>query len=79
MNEEEIKEKRRLRIFYEKVFRILDDSYFAIWWCPKCKVGIMRRNEKGDIPFSKELFNGEGIWQSWICDLCSHEELTPFD
>jgi len=76
--EERIEEERKKRAIWEQLFNPNPEEKF-IWWCPKCKVGILRRNEEGDFPFSEDEFGGEGYCQSWKCDRCGFEEIEPID
>lgn len=70
-----IRRKQQIREVYEKIFN--PEEY--VWFCPKCGVGIMRRYEEGDIPFSEEEFGGEGNYMCFRCDVCENEEFEPFD
>jgi len=69
-----LEKKRKERLLYERIFK----GVVSIWWCPKCRIGIMRSYPEGDTRFPERAFR-EAFGQCLRCDSCGHKEYIPFD
>lgn len=69
--EEELTRKREERMVWKK---ILEPDSSCVWWCSRCRIGIMERKAEKDYSPQQEL-----VMQCWKCDKCGKEEYEPFD